>query len=213
MLNTSRVVIRSVCVTRRGARGPSPRTGAAEGGCQVDRRAVHNGLMRQTLLLVCAMGVVAIGLAQAAPDFTSPDLAAAAPRLVPAGSRVIVAEEMNATYGMVAYRTRTGAGALAVRWRAQRGQWVREQSPSVRFADLDPRRGQVVRRGTVLVSLRVISSTLIVRAGLWLDGKPVAPLDARMTSLAKINRGRHTVAVFSATKNGAAAVGWSFRRR
>jgi hypothetical protein len=166
--------------------------------------------MRKILLVLCAMGAVVVGLAQAVPDSNSADLAAVASRLIPTGSRVIVAEEMDSTYGMVAYRTSTGAGAFAVRWR---GHWVKEQSPSVRFAGLDPRRGEIVRRGVILVSLRVVSSALIVRAGLWLDGKSVPPLDARMTYVARINRGQHTVAVFSATKTGASAIAWSFQRR
>ncbi len=169
------------------------------------------GTMRRILTFMLVGGVM-VGVATAAPQRTQADLVTVAPRLVPKGSTVVAAQQMNAMFGIVAYRTPVRTGAFAVRWR---GRWVKERAPGLAFTDLQPRRGQIVQRGTVLVSLRMRSAATIVRAGLWVDGQPVQPLSTSggTNYLMDARPGRHTVAIFSATKTGAAATAWSFHAR
>lgn len=172
----------------------------------------------RTAAVVATIAAFAGGFARAASERTTDDLASAAQRLVPPGSTVIVAQEMNATFGMVAYRTPTTTGAFAVRWR---GRWVKEYSPDLRFSELRPRRGEVVRReNDLLLSADALTTSVIVRAGLWVNGRQViSPFSTGnehrlvFEYLMKPRRGWNTAAVFCATKTGAAAAAWSFASR
>jgi hypothetical protein len=177
----------------------------------IGAHAVHNSLV-PCIPALGAIAAVAVGAANAAPSQAPASLAAAAPTLVPHGSGIVVAQEMDATFGIVAYTTQSGAAAFAVRWR---GRWVKERSRGIRFANLLPGRGRTVPSGTKLVFVRVESTGLIVRSGLWVDGQRVQSVGAagEMAYVANLRRGVHTVAVFEATSSGAAATAWLFATR
>lgn len=170
-----------------------------------------------TVAVIAVLTAFAVGFARTAPQRTADNLASVAPRLIPPGSTVIVAQEMNATFGIVAYRTPSATGAFAVRWQ---GRWVKERTPDPRFLELQPRRGRVVKREPLLISAHALTSGVIVRAGLWVNGRQViSPFstgnEQRLVFQYLLNprRGWNTVAVFCATKAGAAAAAWSFASR
>lgn len=80
--------------------------------------------------------------------------------------------------------------------------------------------GRVVKREPLLISAHALTSGVIVRAGLWVNGRQViSPFstgnEQRLVFQYLLNprRGWNTVAVFCATKAGAAAAAWSFASR
>jgi hypothetical protein len=134
----------------------------------------------------------------------------AAKAFVPAGGRLVVAQQMDASFGVVSYRTPTRTRAVAVRWHA--GAWRRVPGKSIRFLRVNPGRGARISERVSLVTASIRSPDTLVLGGMWIDGTMVQPLPSGgFTSLVEdLAKGRHVVTVFAATKTTAAASAWSF---
>jgi hypothetical protein len=136
----------------------------------------------------------------------------AAKAFVPAGGQLVVAQQMDASFGVVSYRTPTRTRAVAVRWHA--GAWRRLPGTSIRFLSVNPGRDAKISERVSLVTASIRSPDTLVLGGMWIDGTMVRPLPSGsdgFTSLVEdLANGRHVVTVFAATKTAAAASAWSF---
>jgi hypothetical protein len=167
------------------------------------------------VLLIVLFATPAFGLQGVILDFfRGNDINSAAHRLAPPGSRIVLAQELDATYGVVAYTKGSRTEALALQWRDK--QWRRATPGRIRMALVDPRPGSTIRRASVLAHVRSTKSWASGPAGLWLDGNPT-PFDVATPGDGYVvieNRpGRHVLIYFEAVGSHAAAAAWTFTFR
>ena len=143
------------------------------------------------------------------------DIDSAAKALMPMGARLVVAQELDATFGVVAYDYRESTKALALRWQG-RG-WHRASSAGIQFRLLEPRPGSTIGRKPEYVHVKVDAADAAGPGGLWLDGRRIAPDFSTSREWYYVMRhprpGRHSVVVFVAAAPRAKAVAWNFTVR
>jgi hypothetical protein len=143
------------------------------------------------------------------------DIVSAAHRLAPAGSRIVVARELDATFGVVAYEHAGKTTALALRWQDRR--WRLARGGPIHFRLVEPRPGATIGRAPVLVHVLVYAPEASNPVGLWIDGRAAYDFTATGADLYYVIRrpraGRHSVVFFEAVAPHAAAIAWTFTVR
>jgi hypothetical protein len=193
----------------------------------VDDREASRGMQRRRprvwplaaaiiVLLIVLFATPAFGLQGVILDlFRESDINSAAHRLAPPGSRIVLAQELDATYGVVAYAQGSRTEALALRWTDK--AWHRATPGRIRLTLVDPRPGSTIGRASVLAHIRSSKSWGSGPAGLWLDGHPT-PFDVATPGdgylvIKNTHPGRHVLIYFEAVDSHAAAAAWTFTFR
>jgi hypothetical protein len=143
------------------------------------------------------------------------DIVSAAKALMPKGAHLVVAQELDATFGVAAYDYRAKTTALALRW--QSGRWHAAAPGPIRIRVLEPRPGATIGRKPAYIHVKVNAVKVSGPSGIWLDGREVRPdFSANLESWYVIRQprpGRHSVVVFVAAAPNAAARAWNFTVR
>jgi len=168
------------------------------------------------VLLIVLFATPAFGLQGVILDlFRGSDINSAAHRLAPPGSRIVLAQELDATYGVVAYTNGSRTEAVALQWRDR--EWRRVTPGRIRMTLVEPRPGSTIRRASVLAHIRSSKSWASGPAGLWLDGHPtqfdVATPGGGYVVVENTGPGRHVLIYFEAVGSHAAATAWTFSFR
>jgi hypothetical protein len=189
---------------------------------EAPRRTLWRGTRVRAIALACIVLLIvvfatpAFGLRGVILDlFRGSDINSAAHRLAPPGSRIVLAQELDATYGVVAYTRGSRTEALALQWRDK--AWRRVTPGRIRLTLVEPRPGATIKRASVLAHIRSSNSWASGPAGLWLDGRPtrfdVATPGDGYVVIENTRPGRHVLIYFEAVGLHAAAAAWTFTFR
>jgi len=149
-----------------------------------------------------------------------PDIVSTGRALAPKGARIVLAQELDATLGVIAYEHRGETTALAMRWADHR--WQKARRGSITIRPIEPLPDRTIGRKPFFVRARIRMPAFrgTGRIGLWLDGKQLQPgsYDGRVATdlyvvVEKPAPGRHTVVAYAGGGAYGLALAWSFRIR
>ena len=158
---------------------------------------------------------LAVTLTLAASVAGGADIVSAAKLLMPKGAHLVVAEELDGSFGVVAYDYRGATTAAALKWAD--GGWRRADGAGVRVSRLEPRPGSTIGRKPAYVHVKIAATRVDGPAGVWLDGRQLQLDFAANLEWYYVVRhprpGRRSVVVFVAAAPRAKAVAWNFTVR
>jgi hypothetical protein len=166
--------------------------------------------MRRSALALLVVAAVTVVPAGAAPP-RSPSIQDAARMLAPPGSRIALAWELNAKFGVIAYVQRGRAKALAMRWTSD--GWKVDRSWRTKIRAYQPRAGTVVGREPTFVAAWFGKHYRTEGGPLWLDGRYLYGLVSGYWVWKKPRPGWHTVVAEIDNGRSAGAYAWRFRVR
>jgi hypothetical protein len=168
-------------------------------------------MRRWALALVALVVAVLVVPAAAAPPRDS-SIDAAARKVAPPGSRIALAWELNATFGVVAYVQHGRAKALAMRCTS--GGWKVDRSWPTKIRALEPGAGAVIGRKPTFVAAWFGRRYRAGGGPLWLDGRFLYGHVNGYWVWKKPTPGWHTVVTeIDNGRSSAGAYAWRFRVR
>ena len=167
--------------------------------------------MRRWALALAALVVAVLVVPAAASPPRSSSIDAAAREVAPPGSRIALAWELNATFGVVAYVQHGRAKALAMRWTSD--GWKVDRSWRTRIRAYEPRAGAVIGRKPTFVAAWFGKRYRTGGGPLWLDGRYLYGVEWGYWVWKKPTPGWHTVVAEIDNGRSAGAYAWRFRVR